>query len=59
MDRPDEMFADVCHYINAGGSHRELLNNIDGKVRNFTNNNYCIIVIGKMALPQLAITINW
>lgn len=45
VGRPD-MFQDVCHYIIPGGGIQELVNNIEGKLDNFTSNDYCALIIG-------------
>ncbi|KAF9421458.1 hypothetical protein HW555_002673 [Spodoptera exigua] len=45
-------YFDFCHYVFPNGTVKELLYGIENKLRNFTLNDYCIILIGENDIKE-------
>lgn len=39
-------YSKLCHYLTPNGNIREMIRNIDSKLKGFTKDDYCIILIG-------------
>ncbi|CAH2108832.1 unnamed protein product [Euphydryas editha] len=45
-------YADFCHFVTPNCSSRELLIDIDKKLKDFTTNDYCILFIGENDIKE-------